>query len=485
MRTTSLTRVLSLTILALLPALSGRAELRAVKTGDTIVDGKALTIQGAFGPCINGKSFQQNPVVTHAGFQYLAYYDADRQVCIARRKLPNGPWETIRFTDYAFKSNDAHNIISMGICPADGTIHVAFDHHGHPLHYRVSKKGAATTPGETAWEPSLFGPVLSEMETGKPIKITYPRFWQTPEGALQFCYRSGGSGNGDRMLVDYDPRQGIWSKTRQIDSGKGVWETSASRCSYPNGYDYGPQGRLHTTWVWREGADTANHDLMYAFSEDQGKTWKNTQGEVLPGPAAVDSPGITAVPIANTLGLMNTHGQAVDSQGRIHVVMWHCTEESLRAAGSAPGETRWGPPEARRYHHYWRSLDGQWIHRELPGVAGNRPKILIDRSDNAILIYGADHHDSSEQFARRNDLHIAAATAASQWTDWKTIYVEEGPFQNEMLADPACWRDEGVLSIMVQEAAAQAHQPTALRVLDFSVAEDTEKAADSKHSPAP
>jgi len=38
----------------------------------------------------------------------------------------------------------------------------------------------------------------------KKIRITYPRFWQTPQGNLQFCYRRGGSGNGDRMLVDYN-----------------------------------------------------------------------------------------------------------------------------------------------------------------------------------------------------------------------------------------------------------------------------------------
>jgi len=445
------------------------AEFRVVKTGDSVVDAEALTIKGAFGQSINGLSFQQSVLVTHRGYQYVAYYDADRWVCIARRALPEDDWEILRLTDYRFKSNDAHNVVSMGICPADGTIHLAFDHHGHPLHYRVSQKEVASAPRETSWNASLFGAVHSELERGKPISITYPRFWQTPDGALQFCYRRGGSGNGDRMLVDYDPKQGLWVHTRPIDSGKGVWKSSDSRCSYPNGYDYGPFGKLHATWVWREGPGTPNHDLVYVYSEDGGVSWKNNRGETLTEPPRVDSPGITAVAIGEQLGLMNTHGQAVDSKGRIHVIVWHCTQESLDAVGSAPGEQRWGPPEARRYHHYWRNVQGEWQHRELPGEVGNRPKIAVDKDDNAFVVYGAAHR-------RPCALHIAAATAASEWTDWKVVHVEEGPFLNEMVPDTARWKDEGILSLMVQEAPGEPHEPTTLRVLDFSVAADKGRA---------
>ena len=456
------------------PVLACGAEFALVKQGDSVVDPVALTIEGGFGQCINGLSFQQEALLSHEGFQYVAYYDAARWVCVARRKLPAGEWQVLRLMDYKFESNDAHNVISMGICPGDGTIHLAFDHHGHPLHYRVSRKGVAREAEKTVWEASVFGPVQCELESGVPVPtVTYPRFWQTPEGGLQFCYRRDSSGNGDRMLVDYDPAQGNWKGTRQIDSRKGVFAVgglkSASRCSYPNGYDYGPLGRLHMTWVWREGGGTANHDLMYAYSEDRGFTWKNNAGATLAEPAGLDSPGITVFPISPLLGLMNTHGQAVDSKGRIHAVVWHCTEASLKAAGSAPGEERWGPPEARRYHHYWRQTDGQWRHRELPGVAANRPKIVLDREDNAFVLFGgrrsggSDLHDAGA-------LHILAATSAGEWSDWHAAHVEAGPFLNEMLADVPRWKREGILSIMVQEPPEKAHDPTPLRVLDFAVA---------------
>jgi hypothetical protein len=350
----------------------------------------------------------------------------------------------------------------MGICPNDGTIHLAFDHHGHPLHYRISSKGAATATETIAWDTSLFSPVLAELEKGKPIKITYPRFFQTPDGELQFCYRRGGSGNGDRMLVDYDSGSGIWTNTRQIDSGKGKFKDdmgkSSTRCSYPNGYTYGPDGRLHATWVWRETGSDPNHDLVYVYSENLGKTWLNNNGQKINGPPGIKSPGITVIDIPRSLGLMNTHGQAVDSKGRIHAVMWHCTEETLMAEGSKPGEQRWGVDNAKRYHHYWREEQGSWQHWELPWVSGSRPKLFIDKKDNAYLIYEKDEN-----------LEIAAATAKSGYTDWKVIHTETGPFVNEMLGDPYRWEQEGILSVMVQESPENPTDPTPLYVLDFQI----------------
>jgi len=465
-----------LPIMLAVSSLTARAQLKAVKIGDSRVDAAALTIQGGFGQAINGLSFQQDAVVTHAGYQYVGYYDGERRVCLARRRLPAGDWKTVRFGDYDFRSNDAHNVISIGICPKDGTIHLAFDHHGHPLHYRASQKGAATDPDSIKWNAALFGPVKSDLEDGKPIRITYPRFWQSPDGALQFCYRRGGSGNGDRMLVDYDPETGTWRNTRQIDSARGLFRDamgrSQSRCSYPNGYDYGPDGRLHTTWVWRESSQGPNHDLMYAYSEDRGKTWRNSQGRTLTEPPHVNSPGITVVKIGRAYGLMNTHGQAVDSQGRIHAVMWHCTDDSLRAAGARPGQYRWGPPEASRYHDYWRDKNGDWRHTELPGRAGNRPKLFLDKDDNAYLIYGTRRNSAKlagGPLHAQGNLTIAAATAESKWRDWQVIHTEEGPFVNEMLGDTHRWRKEAVLSVMVQQSPAKPHEPTPLRILDFAL----------------
>jgi hypothetical protein len=276
------------------------------------------------------------------------------------------------------------------------------------------------------------------------------------------------------MLVDYDAAKGTWTNTRQIDSGKGQFADargkSASRCSYPNGYTYGPNGLLHTTWVWRESSQGANHDLMYSYSQDRGRTWLNNKAEPLSEPPGVTSPGITVFRIDRTHGLMNTHGQAVDSQGRVHVVMWHCTDDSLEAAGSKPGEHRWGPPEARRYFHYWRDRHGHWHQTQMQWVSGNRPKIFLDRQDNAYMIYSSQVRPSAMadgHLLTRGQLIIAAATSAGKWGDWSVIHAENGPFVNEMLGDPYRWKEEGVLSVMAQESPKAAHEATPMRILDF------------------
>ena len=107
-------------------SLAGAAEDTAkawntTKIRDSVVDPAALTIVGGFGQCINGLSFQQDAVTSYAGWQYVGYYDASRRVCLARRKLPDGEWQHLRFQDYDFRSDDAHNTISLGVCPKDGT----------------------------------------------------------------------------------------------------------------------------------------------------------------------------------------------------------------------------------------------------------------------------------------------------------------------------------------------------------------------------
>jgi len=451
------------------------------KIGDSEVDSFALTIDGRFGQSINGQAFQQDAVASHKGYQYLGYYNAERQVCIARRKISSGDWQVIKFDDYLFESDDAHNTISIGICSGDGTIHMAFDHHVHPLHYRVSQKGTANRPEEVIWQADLFGPIKNSLTNYayEKIEVTYPRFFQTPSGGLNFRYRRDGSGNGDNMMAEYDPKTSTWSHYWQIDSRDGMYKDvlneSLRRNAYVNGYDYGPDGKLHATWVWREkngNGNAGNHDLMYVYSENGGRSWKNNFGEDLKRIPYVHSPGITVVEINRNHGLMNTHGQAIDSEGRTHVVMWHCTDETIEKAGSKPGEFRWGPPEARRYHHYWRTKKGKWEHFELPMIAGNRPKIFIDKDDNAILIYGAMQKSATldhEIYSPQAVLTIAAASYATKWTDWHIIHEEEGSFLNEMLGDFYRWKSDGILSIMVQETPKEKGAPSPLRILDFTL----------------
>ena len=58
--------------------------------------------------------------MTHNGWQYTTYYDAQRRLAVARRKWSDGVWEILRFEDYTYENDDNHNVTVIGICHDDG-----------------------------------------------------------------------------------------------------------------------------------------------------------------------------------------------------------------------------------------------------------------------------------------------------------------------------------------------------------------------------
>ncbi|MBA7695114.1 hypothetical protein ES703_103735 [subsurface metagenome] len=487
------------------------AALEVTKIQDTTVDTDAMTLSAAtYGYAINGLSFQQDAVVTYNGWQYVAYYNKDGYVCLSRRQLPSGSWQRIEFTDHTLSTtSNAHKVVTMGICPNDGTIHLSFDHHGSTLNYRVSEAGVATNPASITWSTDRFGEVIHYLEAGESYpRVTYPRFWQTPDGNLQFGYRIDGSGDGDWAMVDYDGSTGLWHDTRTVISRTGTYYDACSgnsnkRNPYMNNLAYGPGGKFYATWCWREDAGGANHEIMYSFSNDGGYVWLNDEsntiriftdsqnesqtlltlnigaGEdnivgVATGEAGteelitLDTPGTTVVDLNSCYGMMNQTTQAVDPLGRIHTVMWHCTDESYEGYSYS----RWGPQGARRYLHYFRDAQGYWHCNELPVYVGSRPKLFIRSNGDAFLIYQSrvtENPTSTGIYFIDGDLTICGATAESQWTDWEIIHTEPGFFLNEMLGDHYRFEQEEILSVMVQESPDWAGQSTPLRILDFTI----------------
>src|SRR5207253_2464266 len=126
-------------------------------------------------------------VVTSDGFQYVAFYDAQCRVMLAKRKTGATQWE-VRQTPYTGNAQDAHNAISIMVDGA-GVLHVAWDHHNNRLHYaRSTAPGSLELDGET----SMIG-------RGED-SVTYPEFHRLANGDLLFFYRDGGSGNGNLVM---------------------------------------------------------------------------------------------------------------------------------------------------------------------------------------------------------------------------------------------------------------------------------------------
>ena len=452
-----------------------------------------------YGQAINGLSFQGQALTSFKGYQYTIFYVTEpatapaAHVAVSRRKLPDGPWQTIDLADSVFKNGvkkgtnepfDAHNSASIAVCPNDGTIHIAYDHHNHLLRYRRSKPGVATDPDGATWDASVFAPETTQLIDGQAVdKVSYPDFQRTPSGDLQLFMRRGGSGRGSWWLFNYDAATHTWKDGWQYDDGMtGVYEAfdppSTSRCAYPNGFTYGPDGKLHISFTWREGTGAAalakngcNHDICYVASSDGGRTWENNAGQVVGkhdapgGPTRfnIESPGLTVINVTQFESMINEQAQAVDSAGRMHVLMYRLDP----AKGTQkPGGPVWRTEDST-YAHNWRDAGGVWHESRVPAVVGTRPKLAFDRADNAYAVFGSSATPGIRAIDRQ--LVVATASKASNWTDWKVVYTLPGAAIGEPLLDASRMQTDGVLSVFLQDSPKKERETTAIRVVDFAV----------------
>ncbi len=428
---------------------------------DTQLDPTALYFV-SFDGLVNNESFQQDAIVSFAGFQYTAWYTADRSAVVARRRLPAGAWERA-VLPHRLSTDDSHNVISLGISPTDGRLHVAMDTHNTTVFYVKSEAGLVTSPASRSWTAGRFGAVQRTLDGVELTGISYPQFVLTPERRLQFSFRTGGSGNGTNELAEYDGaswrRLGIWSSaTGSWTAPNGV--TSTTRNMYLHGLTYGPGGRLHAAFTWREGntgvlcnqGGLTNHDTGYVYSDDRGRTWRTSAGQSVATPVAV-SPALIVDPLDPNHGLMNQESQAIDSTGAPHVIISYVPGRFTQCVtGYAADRTRWG-----RAFHVFRNANGSWTKVEVP-IAPNstgRTRIIMDRNDNIYLIM---------PFGR-----IVTASKASNWTDWTLVF--DRPSLNvfgEVNVDTSRVATEGVISMLYQQRSTGT-TPSPIRVADFQL----------------
>jgi len=337
-----------------------------------------------YGRAINGIAYQSEALLTAGNYQYASWYHlgGNEDVYLARRDLTGGSWEVMdtgeNFSNGDGNAWDAHNIISMGIS-GDGAIHLAWDHHGDTLRYMSTAAGAATASN---WDATLFNAEQSSLNTGGAAinGVTYPRFvTNDTTGDMLFAYRTGGSGNGVMNIATYDSTAGLWDAPHPIITGTNGLTyndpvgSSSSRNAYLNGIDFDSAGRIHTTWTWRESAGGTNHDINYAYSDDGGDTWRNGDGANIGSLIDLDSPGIIIDDNNSANGqlgeinrlntLMNQQTQSVDSDGRVHAIMWHADDTNANSVSSFTT----GPAA---YFHYFRDSTKTTIYSDDFSGAG-------------------------------------------------------------------------------------------------------------------
>ncbi len=342
---------------------------------------------------------QQNAIAIYENFVYVVYYNADRYLCISRSdNYGDDGWVSIQLNHrYEMRNGvyDNHNTPNIAISPIDNRIHLSFDMHKRDLRYMLSWANTATIRNEE-FTADRFSSVRDYLEADKTVikDVTYPRFFVGKNNHLFFMYRVGGSGNGDTYMVKYND-DATWSTPFEIIDGNiGSHNGSSSRCAYFNDVQF-KSGKIHMTWVWRETPDaTTNHDLMYAYSDNDGVSWKNSAGENISMPMNLNSNNLKVATIPTNTGLINHNGCAVDGDGNVHAI--------LRIDGS--------------YIHYFGVLgtDGKytWSMQTAATFTGDRPKLYCDRTTNTLYLL----------VRQSSTLRLYATTSNNkQWNQWTQI----------------------------------------------------------------
>ncbi|MBN1901386.1 BNR repeat-containing protein, partial [Candidatus Sumerlaeota bacterium] len=218
-------------------------------------------------------------LLTHGQYQFAAYYDAERQMAVASRKLDETTWnKKILPSKLGW---DSHNYVTMAL-DREGFIHVSGNMHGIPLVYFRS----AEPYNIQTLEPA------HKMTGDAEQRVTYPRFLQDAQGNLLFTYRDGGSGNGNNPINIYDEKTRIWKRFLDVPLFDGKGEMNA----YFSGPLKGPDNLFHIAWMWRDTPDCAtNHDISYMKSPDL-KHWISPGGKIIPIPVTPDNKDVIVDP---------------------------------------------------------------------------------------------------------------------------------------------------------------------------------------------
>lgn len=244
-------------------------------------------------------------LLTEPPHQFVAYYDSNRVMTVAQRKLGEELWKKQKLPETI--GWDSHNYISLAL-DSKGHLHVSGNMHVDSLVYFQAGKPYDISSLER--KKQLIGNLES--------RATYPKFFASPEGNLIFTYRDGGSGNGNQIYNRYNPDTQQWSRLLDdpLMDGKG------ERNAYLHGPVLGPDDYYHLIWVWRETPDAeTNHDISYARSKDLVH-WEQSDGTPQPLPITLENCEIID-PVPVEQGMINGNTKiGFDQQDRL-VVTYH------------------------------------------------------------------------------------------------------------------------------------------------------------------
>lgn len=374
---------------------------------------------GWSGTSVNTAVFRTNSLVTDSDTQYICYYDPDGYVTLGKRKHGTEKWE-VHKTQYTGNVKDGHNVISMGI-DGDGYIHVAFDHHGHPLHYAKGIMPGSLELGE-----------LEPMTGIDEENVTYPEFYSMTNGDLLFVYRSGASGRGNMAINRYEGKNKKWVRIQDslID---GEEERSPYWQLYIDGNDV-----IHVSWVWRETWQVeTNHDMCYAKSSDGGKTWQKSDGTTYTLPITAKNAEYAWL-IPQNSELINQTSMTADADSNPYIVTYWREQDS----------------DIPQYRIIWN--DGkEWNHKQISNrtqpfslsgggtkmIPISRPRVVAE-GDYIVMVFRDKERGSVVSLAE------TVTGADGSWTVSDLTDFDIDAWEPSI--DTQLWRNDKKLHIFVQ-----------------------------------
>ncbi|WP_347840589.1 BNR repeat-containing protein [uncultured Draconibacterium sp.] len=250
------------------------------------------------------------------GNQYIAYYDKDKNMCVASRKLNETSFRKAILNSKVGWDN--HNSVKLAL-DNEGYIHVSGNMHNDTLKYWRSVK---------PYDASIFERIPRMAGGYEETVVTYPEFIKAQSGDFIFKYRYGYSGNGNDVYNIWDPGPKKWHKLLDHVLINGQGERSA----YAKGPKFETDGYYHMYWVWREnGWDAAtNHSFSYARSRDLIH-WESASGNPINGSVLLETPGLLVDPSSyktSNNGIINgAQSHTIDSKNRF--VLFNMKYDSL------------------------------------------------------------------------------------------------------------------------------------------------------------
>lgn len=300
--------------------------------------------------------------LTDRGHQFVAYYDSERRITVASRRIDETEWKYFRpagatSPNRGRASNvtgwDSHNYLALAL-DRDGCLHLSGNMHVDPLVYYRSTRPLDITSLER----------VDRMTGEREQHVTYPLFFKNQAGDLFFRYRDGGSGNGSDIYNVYQAESRSWINLLSTP----LLDGQGRRNAYATSPVLGPDGRFHLVWMWRETPDcSTNHTLSYARSADFIH-WEKSDGTPLSLPITLES-GEVVDPSPVGQGLINMSFNVGFDARKRPVVVYHRYDAAGRsqayaARPSSPAHG-WDVVQISDWDFRWRFSGGGSIAAEV------------------------------------------------------------------------------------------------------------------------